>query len=410
MHLERLELVDWRAYARAELDLGPGVRVLVGANAQGKTNLIEAVHYLAVGASHRVSSDAPLVRAGTEAAVVRAVARVETDAGTAPGRPVTVELELRPGGRNRARLDGQPQARVRDAIGHVRSVLFAPEDLSLVRGDPGDRRRFLDDLLGQRRPAYVAAKQEYDRVLRQRNALLKQARHGQPGADATLHTWTDALVRAGAGLLAARIAVVHALAGPAAEAYGELVTGAPGGKADAGVGLVYELSTGRRIPAVPGAGVPDPAGLAEELAAGLDGLARTERERGMTLAGPHRDELELRLGALPAKGFASHGESWSLALALRLASREVLREVGEDPIVLLDDVFAELDEGRRRMLAARCATFEQVIVTAAVDDDVPLDGHRHRVVGGTVTRTPVPRGGADPARPAAPEPDPGGPA
>jgi DNA replication and repair protein RecF len=407
VHLERLELTDWRAYAGAALALGPGVRVLVGENAQGKTNLLEAIHYLAVGSSHRVSADAPLVRAGAEAAVVRAVARVDTEQGTREGRTLRVELELRPGGRNRARVNGQPQPRVRDAIGQIRSVLFAPEDLSLVRGDPGDRRRFLDDLLGQRRPAYLAAKSEYERVLKQRNALLKQARPGRahrPGPppvgdprdtadlDATLGTWTDALVRAGAALTAARIAVVHALAGPAAEAYGELVTGAPGGKADAGVGLAYELSTGRTIPAEPGSGIPDPAELAAELAEGLAGLARAERERGVTLAGPHRDELLLSLGALPAKGYASHGESWSLALALRLASREVLREVGEDPIVLLDDVFAELDDGRRKMLAARCGTFEQVLVTAAVDGDVPLAGPRHHVLGGTVTEHPI--GGA----------------
>jgi DNA replication and repair protein RecF len=390
VHLERLELVDWRGYETAELLLAPGVRVLVGANAQGKTNLLEAVHYLAVGSSHRVSGDAPLIRVGASSSVVRASARVDTDHGSRPGRRLTVELELAPGGRNRARLNGQPQARVRDAIGQIRSVLFAPEDLMLIRGDPTDRRRFLDDLLGQRRPAYAAAKQEYDRVLRQRNALLKQARAaGAQAVDATLQTWTEALVHAGATLLAARIAVLHALAGPTAQAYAELVSGAPGGKAQAGVELAYELSTGRRIPAEPGAGVPDPAALAGELAAGLVRLDRAERERGTTLAGPHRDELILSVGGLPARGFASHGESWSLALALRLASREVLREVGEDPIVLLDDVFAELDDGRRAMLADRCATFEQVIVTAAVDDDVPLAGPRHRVVGGTVTTDPV---------------------
>jgi DNA replication and repair protein RecF len=400
MHLERLELTDWRVYAGARLELGPGVRVLVGANAQGKTNILEAVHYLAVGSSHRVASDVPLVRAGRDAAVVRAVARTDTGLGGGGGRALTVELELRPGGRNRARLNGQPRPRVRDAIGQIRSVLFAPEDLGLVRGDPGDRRRFLDDLLGQRRPAYLAAKQEYERVLKQRNALLRQGRasRGQrAGAmDATLQTWTESLVRTGAALLAARVAVVHALAGPTAEAYGELVTGAPGGKADAAVALAYELSTGRTIPAEPGAGVPDPTLLAEELAAGLAEVARSERERGVTLVGPHRDELVLSLGALPAKGFASHGESWSLALALRLASREVLREVGEDPIVLLDDVFAELDDGRRAMLAARCATFEQVIVTAAVEAEVPLDGPRYRVVGGTVTPRPVSGGSAAP--------------
>jgi DNA replication and repair protein RecF len=384
VHLDRLELVDFRSYARAELALGPGVRVLVGANAQGKTNLLEAIHYLSVGASHRVALDAPLVRAGREAAVIRAGARV--DAGA---RALSVELELRASGRNRARVNGQPQPRVGDAIGRIRSVLFAPEDLTLVRGDPSDRRRFLDDLLGQRRPAYLVARQEYERVLRQRNALLRQVRAGQRGD--TLDEWTAALVRSGAALLAARIAVAHALSGPADAAYRELVASAPGGKASGGVRLTYELSTGRGVTAEPGFGVPDVGGLAAELQAGVAAVAPAERERGLTLVGPHRDDLILHVGELPAKGFASQGESWSLALALRLASREVLREVGEDPIVLLDDVFAELDDGRRARLADRCEEFEQVLVTAAVDADVPLEGPRHAVLGGAVTSEPVAR-------------------
>ena len=382
MYLERVDLHDYRSYAEAALELGPGVRVLVGPNAQGKTNLLEAIHYLSVGASHRVASDTPLVRAGTEAAIIRAVARIDTADGDA-GRTLSVELELRPGGRNRARLNGQPQPRVRDAIGQIRSVLFAPEDLQLVRGDPGDRRRFLDELLGQRRPAYFAMRQEYDRILRQRNVLLRTARTSGH-IDSSLPTWTESLIGTGASLLAARIAVVHALAGPAELAYRDLVADSPEREATGRLGLVYELSTGRTIPAQPGEGVPDPAALAEELRQGFNTVAGEERDRGMTLLGPHRDDLQLHLNDLPAKGYASHGEIWSLALALRLASREVLHDVGEEPVVLLDDVFAELDETRRERLATRCLTFEQVIVTAAVDDDVPLDGPRHRVRAGTI--------------------------
>ncbi len=382
MFLERLELIDFRSYARAELKLGPGPRVLVGANAQGKTNVLEAVAYLAIGASHRVATDAPLVRVGAEAAVVRAVA-------VALGRRMTVELELRPGGRGRARLNGQRQPRTRDVIGRVRAVLFAPEDLALVRGDPADRRRFLDDLLGQRRPAYLAARQEFERVVRQRNALLRSLRPGRdraPGADAsTLDAWTSALVSTGATLVAARIAVVHALAGPAGAAYRDLVATSPAREAAARVHLEYQLSTGRSVVAEEGAGVPDPAALAEELQRGLEDVADAERERGLTLVGPHRDELVLSLNDLPARGYASHGESWSLALALRLASREVLAEVGPEPVILLDDVFAELDEQRRDRLAARCSGFEQVVVTAAVDEDVPLDGPRYLVHEGGVS-------------------------
>jgi DNA replication and repair protein RecF len=340
------------------------------------------VHYLGLGASHRVASDQPLVRAGCEAAVIRGVARLGL-AGS--GRRLTVELELRPGGRNRARLNGQPQPRHRDALGQVRTVLFAPEDLELVRGDPAARRRFLDDLLAQRRPAYRAARQEYERVLRQRNSLLRTLRaRGHPDGG-MLAVWTDALASAGATLLAARVAVVHALAAPLEDAYRDLVAASPAREASGAVGVAYLLSTGRRVDADPGGGVPDPAVLAAELREGLAAVAPAEAERGLTLAGPHRDELELSLNGLPARGYASHGETWSLALALRLASREVLAAVGEQPVVLLDDVFAELDEHRRKRLAGRCLQFEQVLVTAAVDDDVPLPGPRYAVRDGAVS-------------------------
>lgn len=393
MFLERLELVDFRSYASAALHLDPGVSVLIGPNAQGKTNLLEAVHYLAIGSSHRVAADTPLVRVGAGAAVVRAVARIDRsgapDGPGSQGRALTVELELRPGGRNRARLNGQPQPRVRDAIGQIRSILFAPEDLGLVRGDPADRRRFLDELLAQRRPAYLAARQEYERVLRQRNTLLRQHRVGGRGGggrllEQTLPTWTESLVLVGATLLAARIAVVHALAGPADAAYRDLVAASPQREAQGHLQLVYELSTGRRVEAIAGGGVPDPAALAIELREGLAVVAQAELERGVTLAGPHRDELALALNGLPAKGYASHGETWSLALALRLASIEVLHDVGEEPVVLLDDVFAELDELRRCRLAERCEGFEQVLVTAAVDAAVPVAGPRYLVREGTV--------------------------
>lgn len=364
------------------MDLGPGVRVLVGGNAQGKTNVLEAVQLLATGGSHRVTTSGPLIRAGATSAVVRVIARVA-------GRGLRVELELRAGGRDRSRVNGQPQSRVGDAVGLVRAVLFAPEDLALVRGEPTERRRFLDELLGQRRPAYRAARQEYERVLRQRTALLRGLRggkrpSGEDGARANLVVWTDAVIATGATLIAARVAAVHALAGPTGQAYRDLVSTSPARPAEAAVVLDYALSTGRIIRGRSGQGVPDPADLAEELREGLAEVADAERERGQTLVGPHRDDLVLGLGNLPAKGYASHGETWSLALALRLASREVLVEVGEEPVVLLDDVFAELDEHRRGRLAQYCGRFEQVLVTAAVDDDVPLDGPRYTVSGGQI--------------------------
>jgi DNA replication and repair protein RecF len=382
VRIERVELIDFRSYAAVDLRLPGGVAVLVGANAQGKTNLLEALHYVATGASHRVAQDGPLVRSGAEAAVIRVVAQVLE-------RRLTVELELRPGGRNRARLNGQPQPRTRDAIGQIRAVLFAPEDLTLIRGEPTDRRRFLDDLLTQRRPAYLAARQDYERIVRQRTALLRANRDGRrdAGGLSTLATWDEALVSSGATLLAARIAVVHALAGPLVEAYRDLVATSPVREAEGWPDLSYQLSTGRLVAGSPGEGVPDPAELAHELRAGLAELAHAERDRGLTLVGPHRDDLVIGLNDLPAKGYASHGETWSLALALRLASREVLAEVGEEPVVLLDDVFAELDERRRARLAARCGQFGQVIVTTAVDEDVPLNGPRWHVEAGTVTPT-----------------------
>lgn len=380
VHLEQLELIDYRNYAEGRLRLAPGPHVLVGANAQGKTNLLEAIHYLGVGHSHRVTADGPLVRAGADAAVVRAHARTDT------GRGLSVELELRPGGRNRAKRNGQAQPRVHDALGHLRSVLFAPEDVMLVRGEPGERRRFLDDLLVQRRPAYLAARRDYERVLRQRNALLRAARAGRGVDEAALAAWTDALATAGAPLVAARLAAVHGLAGPAAEAYQNLVADAAPPETADRPRLAYELSTGREVVGQPGRGVPDLEEVTAELREGLAAVTEDERERGVTLAGPHRDDLALSLHDLPAKGYASQGEQWSLALSLRLASREVLAEVGDEPVILLDDVFAELDAQRRARLAQRCGEFDQVVITTAVDEDVPVDGPRARVHAGAVTQ------------------------
>lgn len=379
MLLERLELRDWRNHRATVLEPGPGATLLLGANAQGKTNLVEAVHYLAIGASHRVTSDAALIRRGAESAVLRSRGR------GADGRVVTVDVELRAGGggvRRRWQRNGAVERRAAEVVGRIPSVLFAPEDLALVRGDPGDRRRFLDDLLGLRRPAYTAARREYDGVLRQRNALLKQRRTPDPEL---LGAWTAALVRHGGTVLAARIAAVHALAAPLREAYADLVAGSAEADRARLPQLTYALSSGRQVAAA-AAGVPDPAVLAAELEEALAARAAEEAERGITLAGPHRDDLLLHLGELPAKGYASHGEQWSLTLALRLASREVIAAAGEEPLVLLDDVFAELDEQRRARLAARCAAFPQVLVTAAVADDVPLAGPRLTVTAGTVTR------------------------
>ena len=361
-------VADFRSWERAELDLEPGVSVLVGPNGVGKTNLVEAVGYVATLGSHRVASDAPLVRRGAERAVVRATVVHQ-------GRELTVELEIAPGRANRARVNRAPVARPRDVLGILRTVLFAPEDLALVRGDPGERRRFLDDLLVARRPRFAAVRADYDRVLKQRSALLKTARAGGGTDLRTLDVWDGHLARHGAALLAGRLELVAGLAAPATEAFAEV---AP---SSAPIALVYRSSPDEVLTA--------DADALEPLL--LDALARVRRqevERGVCLVGPHRDDLELRLGDGPAKGYASHGESWALALALRLASYRLLCADGVEPVLILDDVFAELDDRRRRALAGVAARAEQVLVTAAVADDVPADlgGVRFAVNGGRLER------------------------
>ncbi len=374
MLLRRIELTDVRSYDRASLDLAAGVTLLLGRNAQGKTNLLEAVHRAATGSSHRVAGDAPLVRAGCELGVIRC--RLQTD----EGRERRIELELATGGRRtRTRVDGQPVRRAADALGVLRVVLFAPEDTAIVRGDPSERRRFLDDLLAQRRPAYAAARADYDRALRQRNQLLRDARAGRQALGSALasglEVWTEQVVAAGAQLIAARVAAVRTLAAPTDRFYRELAD------RPEPVGLVYRSTAGEATTTsgTEDARVPDPSAVAEGLRRAFAARAEEERARGLTLVGPHRDELELSIGPLPARGYASHGEVWSLALALKLATDVVLAEVGDRPVVLLDDVFAELDEVRRERLAAACRGFEQVLVTAAVEADVPLPGARVEV-------------------------------
>ncbi|MFD7838377.1 DNA replication/repair protein RecF [Streptomyces sp. NPDC059761] len=384
MHVSHLSLADFRSYARAEVPLDPGVTAFVGPNGQGKTNLVEAIGYLATLGSHRVSSDAPLVRMGADRAVIRA-------AVTHGARQQLVELELNPGRANRARINRSSQVRPRDVLGIVRTVLFAPEDLALVKGDPGERRRFLDELVTARSPRMAAVRSDYERVLKQRNTLLKSAamarRHGGRSMDlSTLDVWDQHLARAGAELLAQRLDLIATLLPLADKAYEQL---APGGGP---LGLAYKSSAageaGDALEDVEGGGARTREALYEVLLAALAEVRKQEIERGVTLVGPHRDDVLLRLGDLPAKGYASHGESWSYALALRLASYELLRSEGAEPVLILDDVFAELDARRRERLAELVAPGEQVLVTAAVDDDVPgvLAGTRFGVSGGEVTR------------------------
>ncbi len=374
--MARLELADFRSYRRAELDLTPGVTVLVGPNGRGKTNIVEALHRIAVGSSHRIAGDTALVREGAEDAVIRTL--LTTDEGRS--RRVDVQLGS---GRTRAQVDGQPVRRAAEAHGVLRVIAFAPEDLSLVRGDPADRRRYLDQLLSQRRASYGAALAEFERVLRQRNALLKDLR-GRPdartsssdgrGGDA-LGAWTEQLVAHGAPLVAARLAAVAALQGPVSEAH-ERLTGSA-----VPLTLVYRsealIGTDASPDASTGGGdSPEVGAIAAALRAALEKVAGEELRRGITLVGPHRDDLVITLDGLAARTTASQGEAWSVALACKVGSTGLLSEVGDRPVLLLDDVFSELDDTRRARVVELCEEFDQVIVTAAVDADVPLEGRR----------------------------------
>lgn len=396
MYIEHLSLTDFRSYAQVDLALGPGVTVLVGYNGIGKTNLMEAIGYLATLSSHRVSSDAPLLRFGTERALVRA--------RLVRGDQITVlELEINAGRANRGRINRSNPVRARDLLGICQTVLFAPEDLALVKGDPSNRRRFLDELLASLIPHHAATRSDYDRVLKQRNALLKSARAGKftPAHEATLDVWDQHMAKAGAELLYARLELVERLRPHLARAYAGLTdTSKP---ADA----VYRSTLQNHMdddgaPELRAAGSEAGGTPAEDLrrltveelteryVRAFADARRKELERGISLVGPHRDELELVLGQAPAKGYASHGETWSMCLALRLASYYVMlddaRTGGSAPILILDDVFAELDVQRRRKLAAIVSGAEQVLVTAAVDADIPeeLSGRRVKVIAGGI--------------------------
>lgn len=369
MYVRQLVLTDFRSWSRVDVALEPGRTVFVGSNGYGKTNLVEALWYAATLGSHRVATDAPLIRAGAERAVVSTI--VVND-----GRELAIDLEITSGRANKARLNRSPVRSPREVLGVLRAVLFAPEDLALVRGDPGERRRYLDELATTRRPTVAGIRADYDKVVRQRTALLKTASgaryRGDASALATLDVWDGHLARYGAQLIAARVDLVTQLAPEVAKAYQLL---APASRPAA---IAYRSGT-ETVEAEASSGTTAVEVYEAALLEALAARRSAELERGVCLVGPHRDDLELRLGDQPAKGFASHGESWSMALSLRLAAYELLRQDGSDPVLLLDDVFAELDDARRRALVAVASSAEQVLVTAAVHDDIPADWDARRV-------------------------------
>lgn len=364
MYVRHLGLRNFRSWIDVDVELAPGRTVFVGPNGFGKTNLVEALWYCATLGSHRVANDAPLIRVGAECAIISTIVVSE-------GRELAVDLEIAAGRANKGRLNRSPVRGTREVLGAVRAVLFAPEDLALVRGDPGDRRRYLDELATVRRPVIAAVRADYDKALRQRTALLKSAGgrrlRTDPGLVDTLDTWDSQLAVHGAELMAARLELVNLLAPQVEKAYQLL---APASRP---AGIAYRSGVGSLDQTV---GTEE---LEQALLAALALRRDAELDRGVCLVGPHRDDLELHLGDQPAKGFASHGESWSMALALRLASYELLRAEGSEPVLILDDVFAELDNSRRRALAGVAAGAEQVLVTAAVAEDIPADWDATRI-------------------------------
>jgi DNA replication and repair protein RecF len=390
VRVTHLSLTDFRNYSTAEVPLEAGPNLFVGRNGQGKTNLVESLGYLSTLGSHRVSSDQAMIRQGADAAIVRA--RIAHD-----GRELLVEVQLNRGTPNRAQVNRSP-IKPRELPRYFSSVLFAPEDLALVRGEPGIRRRYIDQLLVQRNPRLAGVLADYDRVLRQRNSLLKSARASglRESQLTTLEIWDERLVGLGSEIVDARVELVGRLADPIAAAYRSVagddhhpkliplltIRGAAVEDPEDGSGRADAIPTDAT-----GDG-GDATDTASAFRASLAAVRRKELDRGITLVGPHRDDILFELNGLPAKGYASHGESWSFALALKLASAELLRRESTtgDPVLILDDVFAELDQARRRMLAAAVHDFEQVLITAAVYDDVPqeLTAHTVRIEAGAV--------------------------
>ncbi len=374
MRIAHLGLTDYRNYPGLEIDFDPGVNILLGSNGQGKTNAVEAIAYLATFSSHRVANDTALVRAGCDSAVIRSTV-------THGDRTLGLDVQINPGRSNRLQVNRTPVKRTRDALGIVRAVMFAPEDLSLVKGDPAARRRFLDQLLVQSSPKFAGVIADYEKVLRQRNSLLRSAAKSTSGLErdtlhSTLAVWDERLVDFGSQIMAGRLEVLNTIREPAAAAYAEVA------QTRNRLELRYVSSRLEGEPLTS-------QDFAEAMGECLERLRKEEFARAVTLVGPHRDELEIGLNELPARGYASHGESWSVALALRLASFETLQtdQAGE-PVLILDDVFAELDSVRRERLAQIVGRGHgQVLITAAVSDDVPdrLSGVRFLVDEATIS-------------------------
>ena len=358
MHVISLTAVDFRSYSFVEINLEPGVTTFIGSNGQGKTNLVEAISYCSTLSSHRVSQDLPLVKSDQPRAIVRTGVKYQD-------RTNWLEVEIWPSKTNKAKLNGSECKKTKEILGILQTVTFSPEDLILVKGDPGERRHFLDELLVQKSSSYAGIKSDYDRVLKQRNALLKSAgparKNNLEAVLATLDVWNDQLVNFGSQIIFARNQIINELLPYVSKSYAEL---APTSKA---LNIKYLPNVSSETMAL--------NDLAAAMKEKLQERQQDELDRGLTLVGPHRDDMEIFIGELPAKGYASHGESWSVALALKLASFDLLKATSPagDPVLILDDVFAELDAARRNQLILRVKNVEQVLITAAVMEDVPKE-------------------------------------
>jgi DNA replication and repair protein RecF len=373
MHVISLTAVDFRSYSFVEINLEPGVTTFIGSNGQGKTNLVEAISYCSTLSSHRVSQDLPLVKADQPRAIVRTGVKYLD-------RTNWLEVEIWPSKTNKAKLNGSDCKKTKNILGILQTITFSPEDLILVKGDPGQRRYFLDELLVQKSSSYAGIKTDYERVLKQRNALLKSAgparRNNLDSVLATLDIWNEQLINFGSQIILARHQIINELLPYVSKSYAEL---APSSKA---LNITY-------LPNVSAENMTL-IDLVEAMKQKLQERQQDELDRGLTLVGPHRDDLEIMIGELPAKGYASHGESWSVALSLRLASFDLLKATSPagDPVLILDDVFAELDVARRNQLILRVKNVEQVLITAAVAEDVPkeLVGNKLYVNNGKVEK------------------------
>jgi DNA replication and repair protein RecF len=373
MHVISLTAVDFRSYSFVEINLEPGVTTFIGSNGQGKTNLVEAISYCSTLSSHRVSQDLPLVKADQPRAIVRTGIKYLD-------RTNWLEVEIWPSKTNKAKLNGSDCKKTKDILGILQTITFSPEDLILVKGDPGQRRYFLDELLVQKSSSYAGIKTDYERVLKQRNALLKSAgparKNNLDSVLATLDIWNEQLINFGSQIILARHQIINELLPYVSKSYAEL---APSSKA---LNITYLPNVAAKNMTL--------TNLVEAMKQKLQERQQDELDRGLTLVGPHRDDLEIMIGELPAKGYASHGESWSVALALRLASFDLLKATSPagDPVLILDDVFAELDVARRNQLILRVKNVEQVLITAAVAEDVPkeLVGNKLYVNNGKVEK------------------------